>query len=35
LHELDRRKLPKDEYDDLFAAVRVIEQTVLDESRSA
>jgi len=35
LHELDRRNLPKDEYDDLFAAVRVIEQTVLDESRSA
>lgn len=33
LHELDRRALDKDEYDDLFAAVRVIEQEALRETR--
>ena len=31
LHELDRRALPRDEYDDLFSALRLIEQTALDE----
>ena len=33
LHELDRRKLPEDEYDDLFGSLRVIEQTALEEMR--
>jgi hypothetical protein len=31
LHELDRRGLPPDEYDDLFDSLRVIEQVALDE----
>lgn len=32
-HELDRQNLPPDEYEDLFAALRVIEQTALQEMR--
>jgi len=34
LHELDRRNLPSDEYDDLFGCLRVIEQTALQEMRT-
>jgi hypothetical protein len=30
LHELDRRGLTRDEYDDLFDRIRVIEEAVLD-----
>ncbi len=30
-HELDRRNLPPDDYDDLMACIRVIEQAALDE----
>lgn len=30
-HELDRMKLGEDAYDDLFAAVRVIESAALDQ----
>jgi hypothetical protein len=30
-HELARRKLPPDDYDDLMACIRVIEQAALDE----
>lgn len=33
LHELDRRGLTGDEYDDLFGAMRVIEDTVLNLKR--
>jgi len=33
LHELDRRNLSREEYDDLFGCIRVIEQTVLEERR--
>lgn len=33
LHELDRRNLPPDEYDDLFGSVREIEQAALQEFR--
>lgn len=31
LHELDRMALPPDEYDDLFAALRVVEGVALKE----
>jgi hypothetical protein len=31
LHELDRRGLSRDEYDDLFGSLRVIEQVALKE----
>lgn len=30
-HDLDRRGLSADEYDDMMAAVRIIEQAALDE----
>jgi hypothetical protein len=30
-HELDRRGLSRDEYDDLYGCLRVIEQTALQE----
>lgn len=30
LHELDRRNLPPDDYDDLFGAIRVIERASLE-----
>jgi hypothetical protein len=33
LHELDRRDLGRDEYDDLFGSLRIIEQTALTEFR--
>lgn len=35
LHELDRRNLPRDEYDDLFGSLRVIERAALDEMHKA
>lgn len=31
LHELDRRKLPPDEYDDLFGSLRVVEAEALKQ----
>lgn len=34
LHEIDRRSLSKDEYDDLFGSLRVIERVALDELRT-
>lgn len=30
MHELDRRRLPDDEYEDMMGCIRVIESTVLD-----
>lgn len=33
LHELDRLNLPRDEYDDLFGSIRVMEQEALRELR--
>jgi hypothetical protein len=35
LHELDRRGLERDEYDDLFGSLRVIEQAALKEIHSS
>lgn len=32
-HELDRRNLTQDEYDDLFGSLRLIESTALEEMR--
>jgi len=34
LHELDRRNLPREEYDDLFGSLRVIEKAALAEIHS-
>lgn len=33
LHELDRMALSKEDYDDLFGSIRVIEKTALNEER--
>jgi hypothetical protein len=33
LHELDRRRLEPDEYDDLFGSIRTIESEALNEMR--
>ena len=34
LHELDRLDLPRDEYDDLFGSIRVMEREALNEMRA-
>lgn len=35
LHELDRRNLSRDDYDDMFGSLRLIERTALDEMHKA